>query len=492
MLGGSSAINAMLYVRGNKEDYNEWERDGNTGWNYESVLKYFKKSEKLNNEGILRDKDSKKYHGTEGTLNVEDYTEDDMHFKRVIMAGWHQLQKPMARDINGKSQMGIYDSQGTVENGQRVSTAASHLQPIKHRNNLDVLYNAQVANVIINEKTKKVEGVKVKIGDSKEITVTAKKEVILSAGSVNSPQLLMLSGIGPRKHLEEIGIKVMKDLPVGENLQDHVFFPVFYETQKNILPEIPIDYILSMATEYLLTRRGALGGLRMTSMIGFIDTINDKSEVPDIQVHHFHLLVNDSLLLPAVVHAIGYDDEIANNLRVMVKDKEIFGMYPTLLKPKSSGRILLKNKDPYEKPMIYANYFSHPDDIETLLRSTQFIQKLEETPAFKQADMKLTNFKIEDCKDHSFKSQEYWKCIIKNLASTVYHPVGTAKMGPENDKTAVVDARLKVHGIKGLRVIDASIMPNIVRGNTNAPTIMIGEKGADMIKEDWLKLKDEL
>lgn len=493
MLGGSSAINAMLYVRGNKEDYNNWEKNGNTGWGYESVLKYFKKSEKLNNERILKDNKLKKYHGTDGTLNVEDYPEDDMHFKRVIMAAWQQLQKPMSHDINGNSQMGIYEAQGTVEGGQRVSTATSHLQPVKHRENLDVIHNAHVANVIIDENTNTVKGVKVKIGNSKEITINAKKEVILSAGTINTAQLLMLSGIGPKKHLEEIGIKTVKDLPVGENLQDHVYFPIYYETQKNILPEVPIEYILSTATEYFLTRKGVLGGLRITNLLGFIDTLNDKSEVPDIQVHHLHFLVNDSLMLPAVVHGLGYSDEVANNLKELVKNKEVFAMMPTLLRPKSTGRILLKNKDPYERPLIYANYFSHPDDIETMLRGTQFTLKLEETPAFKQADLKLTKLEIEDCKDYSFKSDDYWKCVIKNLATTIYHPTGTAKMGPESDKTSVVNPRLKVHGIKGLRVIDASIMPNIVSGNTNAPTIMIGEKGADMIKEDWSdQLKDEL
>lgn len=514
VLGGTSTINAMLYVRGNPEDYNEWESLGNEGWNYENVLEYFKKSENLHEDFTLvndtnyekhlkrlraafKDNEekiyelskmvSRKYHSQGGYLSVNHYSYDFVlsYLKKIYCDAVEELNVPCKSDINGQGQIGFAHALGTVWEGERASTAKMFLKPIKNRKNLFVVKKALVQKLIIEGD--KVVGVEFKRNNETHV-VSATKEVVVSAGAINSPQLLMLSGIGPKEHLAEHGIDSVKDLPgVGGNLQDHmVFFGGLISIEKGTSEPITNLQKMDAIYEFLTRGTGFFAGIGMTDIIGFVNTKND-SEVPDIQFHNIISHVNDTYFFNEILTSLGVKREIHDQFVKFVSQSKVLGIAPTLLGPKSRGKIELRSNDPTDPPKIIHNFFSEKEDIETSIRGIRFAEKITETESFQKLKPEWLRVKIQACDDLEFRSDEYWECQLRHLASSLYHPVGTCKMGPESDSEAVVDNRLRVHGIKNLRVADASIMPVITRGNTNAPAIMIGEKASDLIKEDWSK-----
>lgn len=313
----------------------------------------------------------------------------------------------------------------------------------------------------------------------RKLTIKANREVILSAGAIGSPQILMLSGVGPSEHLQELGIKVHKDLPVGQNLQDH---PMFF-LGNQIDPPISVTHskIESYSTllQYLLFRSGYLR-MSPSEAMGFIDTKN-KSSVPDFQMEFVSSLFRD----PHGDYSkmINFKKEVQYPL--YIADSEMDGVLfvMILLHPKSIGHIKLKSTDPFDHPLIDPKYFEEPEDVKTLIRGIRFYEKLLESDAFKSIGASVErNVYNSLCKDHDFRSDKYWECIVRTLGTSGYHPCGTCRMGAVSDPTAVVDPELRVKGINGLRVADASVMRNVVSGNTNAPTIMIAEKAADLIK----------
>lgn len=466
MLGGSSGANYMIYVRGSREDYDDWANQGNEGWNWDNVLHYFKKSERMIDPIILNGETAQN-HNTNGYLGVTrpDWKEKTEPLYEAFKENGHRILS----DIHGEQQVGYYYPTFTIDNHIRQSTANAFLSPIRDRPNLFVLKNTLARKVIFDDK--KAIGVEVLLPSGKVSEVFANKEVILSAGTINSPQLLMLSGIGPAAHLEENNIDVLIDSPnVGENLQDHACVLLIVAGKRNIVSAV----------------QNLAGFVHLDSfpspvVAGHV-ALDRKQTYPDYQAV---LFVEPAASLTASIicaTVVGLDYSICNEISYAIQDRESMIVAMTLLKPDSKGRVKLKNKDPLEKVKIYSAFYSNKNDLEQHARSIEDFRTIVNTTYFKSVGSELVNVNLEACKNFTYGTHDYWKCYALNMVSTLWHPVGTCAMGPEG--VGVVDERLRVRGVTGLRVSDASIMPAITRGNTNAPTIMIAEKTADMIKFD--------
>lgn len=479
MLGGSSVLNAMIYIRGNRHDYDSWEKQGNPGWSYEDVLPYFLKSEDNRNPYLAKSK----YHATGGYLTVQ-----ESPWRTPLSIAFLQAGKELGydiRDCNGEKQTGFMLSQGTIRRGSRCSTSKAFLRPTRNRQNLHVSMYSQATKVLIDPRTKRSYAVKFK-RNNRPHTVRVRREVILSAGAIGSPQLLMLSGVGEKNHLESLNIPVIKNLKVGYNLQDHIGLGGL-----TFIIDDPITFTksryqtFSVAMEYIMNERGPMTSLGGVEGLAFVNTkyAPQSGSWPDIQFHFAPSSVNSDG--QQVKKITGLRDSVYNTVYKPLKDAETWTILPLLLRPKSTGWIRLKSKDPSVYPDINPNYFTHREDVLTLIEGIRIALNVSNTASFQRFNSRPHRIPFPKCRQFAFDTDEYWECSLRHFTFTIYHPTSTAKMGPPTDPNAVVDPRLNVYGIKGLRVIDASIMPTIVSGNTNAPTIMIGEKGADMIKEDW-------
>jgi choline dehydrogenase len=448
VLGGSSSLNGLLYVRGQKEDYDDWAALGNKGWSYEEILPYFIKSED-------QERGASKYHGVGGPLAVSNIKIRRELCDKFIDAAT-QIGIPRNDDSNGESQEGVGYFQLTLNrNGTRCSTAVGFLRPALARPNLTVKTNALVQKIEFDNDRASALIVNIK-GIEHHIECTG--EIVLSAGAINSPQILMLSGIGDKNELAEHGIDCIKHIPgVGKNLQDHLQIRTIYKVNKPITLNDEVNSPLrkiGMGIEYALFRTGPL---TMAASQVCIFTKTDKNmQRPDIQYH----------LQPLSA------DKPADGTHKF----SAFTASVCQLRPTSVGCIELKSGNPSDYPAIYPNYLATKEDQETAVESIKITRNIMQAPALKA----LIASEHEPGVEH--QSDEELLEYARNRATTIYHPTGTCKMG--SDHMAVVDERLRVIGIKGLRVVDASIMPIIVSGNTNAPTIMIAEKAADMIKED--------
>ncbi|XP_065223662.1 glucose dehydrogenase [FAD, quinone]-like [Planococcus citri] len=480
-LGGCSSINALQYVRGNARDYDTWENLGNPGWNYENVLKYFKKLESVNSSSI-----EEEAHGFEGYVHVEDFPEGDLlgnKFSRELLVELYQeLGLPFVNDMSAGQRSGITTAPGTVKNGVRWNSAKAYLAPIKDRQNLSVMKETMVTKILI-DRNKKARGVEV-FQNNVYKKIIAKKEVILAAGALNSPQLLMLSGIGPQDHLKELNIPSISDLKVGYNLQDHIFLINLLAkiTSKDFKEVSPLDILYSY-----LTKKTELGSVSTLNTMAYVDTQNITDDFPDIQVLHLTFTVKSDFLR-TYLQSVNFPEELIKKYEKENEKHSVINIRPTLLRPKSQGRVMLQSNNPFDQPKIISGYLTESDDVKTFIRAMKFIHNLSNTEAFKSCCEFVEIQPLNDCENLEPLTDEYYECLIRNFVQTVYHPVGTCKMGPGIDKDAVVDPRLKVYGVEGLRVADASIMPTIVSGNTNIPTIMIGEKAADLIKDDWFNV----
>lgn len=419
LLGGSSSVNSMLYVRGHAWDYDNWDQLGNSGWAYQDILPYFRQSE--HNE---RGRDD--YHGIDGLLNVSDRPKHHIHAQTFIEAVQEQGY-PINPDFNGKTQEGFGYYQVTQKNGQRHSASTAFLKTAIDRANLTIQTNAFVNKLLIEDKA--AVGIEYEHDDN--ITKAfADGEVILSAGAFKSPQILMLSGIGEAEHLRSHDIKPIHELAgVGKNLQDHpdVMF-MFKATEHYTTLDHPPEWYAG----------------------GFMRTRSDLT-IPDIQFHFLSSYFYQS-------ETYGYV------------------IAPCLLRPHSRGRVQLASNNPKDKPLIDLNYLGDQRDVDLLIEAIKIAYRIGNSNAFK--DMNNGPVQIDPAQINDDDALEN---LVRKYINTAYHPACTCKMGTADDPTAVVDAKLRVHGIDNLRVVDASIMPDIIGGNTNAPTFMIAEKASDMI-----------
>ena len=450
MLGGSSGSNAMIYIRGNKADYDHWASLGNKGWSYEEILPFFKKSEHY--EG-----GESEYHGIGGPLNVTYKKEASPLNQRFIEAA-QSLQIPHREDFNSEHQEGVGLFDITQKRGKRWSAANAYLDPAIDRENLTIITECIAERIIF--KKKQATGVQIRTKSNQTILL-ARREVIVSAGAFGSPHLLLLSGIGAPEKLLPHGIKIQHTLPgVGENLHDHVDWIANYRGKRSLHKET-VGFSLSgaanMIGETLKYRKDGTGMFSSNiAESGAFLYLDREEPSPDIQLHFIISIVDDHGRKLHWGHG--------------------FSVHVCLLRPKSRGSVNLASSKPSDAPLIDPAFLADDRDMEKLYQGARLTQRLLQTPAFDSIRGKPFYGTAEQ--DEARLKQD-----IRNRADTIYHPVGTCKMG--SDKMAVVDERLRVHGLKGLRVIDASIMPQVISGNTNAPTIMIGEKGAQMIKEDW-------
>ena len=446
LLGGSSAINGLVYVRGNKLDYDTWAQMGNTGWSYDDVLPFFKKME--NYQGELSE-----IRGGDGPLKVSEVTDRNPIYDGLFKAA-EENKIPVNKDYNGDNQEGISYTQTTIYKGERMSAKIAYLTPIKSRKNLTIITDSLVTRLLFEGK--QCVGAEVK-NTNKIIQYSAAKEVILCGGAINSPQVLELSGIGDRSILESKGIELIHELKgVGENLRDHLAPRLVYNITK---PGIAYNdkargvNLIKQVFKYVFQRDGFLT-LPSAPVIGFFKTRKELA-APDIQVHF-----------------IPYKVVLNDGKRTLGKEPGITCTINQNL-PESKGSIHIKSNDPEEFPSIKYNFLSSQLDKDTLVAGVKFIRNLMKTEPMKE----FVNDEIQPGLEIS--TDDDILEFIKNNAETVYHPSGTCKMG--FDQNAVVDKNLKVHGIKGLRIADASIMPTLVSGNTNAVCMMIGERCADFI-----------
>lgn len=452
VLGGSSSINAMVYIRGQREDFDEWAALGNPGWGWADVLDYFKMSERC-----ATDADD----GRAGPLYVSDVSAQTHPLCRNFLRAAEECGVPFNSDFNGKGQEGAGYYQNTMKNGLRMSCARAWLWPARRRKNVTVMTQMQVTKILFEQK--KAVGVSC-LHKGQVVTYHARKEVILCAGAVNSPQLLMLSGVGAGQQSQDLGLPVVHEAPaVGQNLQDHLSIDYLFRSCVPTLNQQlgPWWGKLWFGLKYLLTRRGPLS-LGVNQAGAFVRT-NDRVSKANMQIFF---------------SPVSYTEAPPGKRPLLAPDPfpgYLLSAQPT--RPRSSGDLVLASPDPFAAPVIRPNYLSDSFDLVEMLEGAHYIRRLAQAPALAS---------VTECEllpGDAARGEEALIDDIRGRSTTVFHPVRTCRMGPD-PQTSVVNARLQVYGLERLRVVDASIFPTLTSGNTNAPTIMVAQKAADMILDD--------
>ncbi|KAL3265762.1 hypothetical protein HHI36_009963 [Cryptolaemus montrouzieri] len=462
ILGGSSSINGLIYTRGNPQDYDNWEKLGNPGWSYKNVESYFRKlentqfpSKKLGRSGPLYVNYSVPY------VSMQDTFSEAFSEKGIFET-----------EYNGEKQFGTSKIQSNIKRGKRVSGYNAYIKPISQRTNLNVSTEAFVIKILIDDSTKKAYGVRF-VKKGRIFDATSVKEVILSAGAINSPQILMLSGIGPEHLLNEYNIPLVKDLPVGDNLLDQIAYNIHFSSNytQNTIP-------LSKQVEDFLRGEGLFTAPFNGKSLSFVkpDDLGRPTVeyvlLPPTGRNHYTSRPLASPYIPSI------NEEMSK-----IDPKNFFSITTIILHPKSKGKVTIRSNKAQDFPEIDSNIFSNEEDLETLYEAIQFAISITETGAFKKINASVYS-PIPPCFEHILYSKQYWYCAIRYMALPTYHSMGTTSMGMD-EKTSVVNHELKIHGIKNLRVADCGVIPATISGHTNGPAFMIGEKLSSIIKEEY-------
>ncbi|XP_033750383.1 glucose dehydrogenase [FAD, quinone]-like isoform X1 [Pecten maximus] len=465
-----------LPLKNSRHDYDSWAEEGCDGWSYKDVLPYFIKSENIQIEELKKSG----YHGKDGPIPItkpEITPMQQLYMNAGVDLGYN------ITDCNGENQIGFCWTQSNVKNGERWSNYRAFVQPHINRNNLHISPNTFTTKVII--KNKRAVGVEC-IKNGRKLRLFARKEVILSAGALNSPQLLMLSGVGPKEHLKSYGIEVHADLPVGNNLQEHVSLPLMYSI--NISDSVTLNDMMSVWTrmKYNLFGTGYLSASLFEGVAFVYDDFSkkyDAGRTPDFQLH----FVTKHIFTPSMKNLVNmhFKEEVADKIFTAKEDIESIAIYPILLHPKSRGTVRLRSTDPFDYPRIDPHFLQHQDDVKMAVEMIRFVERLVDTKTLQSIGMDVNSMSplYQLCIQHDFRSDAFWECYVRHFIINLHHATSTCRMGAVDDKSAVVDPQLRVKGISGLRVVDASVMRNLPGGNTNAPVTMIAEKAADIIRQ---------
>lgn len=443
-------------------------------------MPYFLKSEGAN----LKGKENSPYHNRTGPLSVE-----DVPYRSKLVRAFVKGSKQMGHqeiDYNGATQVGVSYTQANTLHGRRDSAARAFIEPILHsRRNLHVLTSARVTKVLINPKTKTAYGVEY-VKNKRRYQVFSRKEVILSAGSFNSPQLLMLSGIGIKEQLNRINVTLIQELSVGRNMYDHIshFGPTF--TVNTTGQSLNANQIQIPQLEQFLNGHGIMTTIGGVEALNLIKTKNSKDpmDLPDIEL----IFVPGSVASDqgsGLRRGVRLTQALYDQVYKRLDGIDHWSVMVMLFHPKSKGYLELKDNNPFHWPRFYPNYFEHEDDVETILEGIKETIRIANSPAMQKLGARIYDVPLPNCRDLIFGTDDYWRCSIRTLSCTLHHQIGTCKMGPVGDSTAVVDPELRVHGVNRLRVVDTSIIPNPTTSHTAATSYLIGEKASDMIKATW-------
>ncbi|XP_022823679.1 glucose dehydrogenase [FAD, quinone]-like [Spodoptera litura] len=477
VLGGCSSTNYLVYARGKPEDYENWNRIA-PGWDWKTVLYYFKKLEDMRDPIIFEYPENARLHSTTGPVKVS--RPQPLPSTNAIddsrLQSYEEMGIPRVLEINGPEILGAARPHFNIYGGRRSSTAESYLRPAKDRPNLKVAKYSTVTKVLIDSSTLRAYGVQVYTSSKKYINVYATEEVIVSAGTFNSPKILLQSGIGPDEELSKLRIKTLVDLPVGKNLHDHQIVPLIYKGKRGL--ESAVQNVI--AAPHLDT-------LPVPVQSGYFRVNNSEYAYPSNlqpQIQFFNTYIGagaSAVLLIACKTIANLEERVCFGQAASNAFNEIDYVFLVLLHPLSRGQVKLRSTDPLDDPIIELGYFRDSYDLKVATEGVKRMNSLINTTYFRNVRGSIPRWSVTACEHIEWGSDEFWECYAKNTVVSLLHAVGTCRMGHEG----VVDERLRVHRLARLRVVDASIIPLIPSGNTNAPTMMIGEKAADMIKEDF-------
>ncbi|XP_046608294.1 glucose dehydrogenase [FAD, quinone]-like [Neodiprion virginianus] len=471
MVSGTGGLYGMMYVRGHPEIYNKWAREGNVGWSYSEIEHYFERAEAPANPNMVRSEPFARTRSG-GPLQIN-YFPHKPDFSDDLLNSAKELRYRIG-SLRGFNQTGFMVAPMMTSAGLRGTTSRYYLRPVSQRPNLDVLINAHVTRILVEKWSARAYGVEYIDKNGVRRVMKTNKEVILTAGAIGSPQILMTSGIGPKEHLTKLGIKSVKDLPVGENLHNHVSIGIKMSINDTHYETLT----LSAINEFLATRSGPLASTGLTQVTAFLESSYSTAGVPDLQI----FFDGFSSKCPRT----GLQTECPDgSINTCPERREIVAR-PTVVCPRSKGYMKLRSPNPLDPPLLYPNYFVNEVDAKILVEGIKKVVELSKTKALRKWDLRLDTKPHPWCARYYFGSDAYWSCLIRVQTGPENHQAGSCRMGPVGDARAVVDPELRVHGVENIRVADASIFPIVPNANPVAAIIMVAEKASDLIRAAWM------